>query len=324
MAAAHAESRRLTIGQELTTDELDRILEHEAGDLTCTVEAGVRLSTLQEAVGEHDQRLSLDPPGDPTVGALLAQNLSGPLRHRYGAPRDLVLGVTLVLADGTIASAGGKVVKNVAGYDLARLVCGSEGRLALIVRASFRLHPLPKAARTLAVETDDAADLVALLLRSQLQPSALDVLHPGGILVLFEGSPRAVEAQIAAAAALVGGVEVDVAEWERSRARQGAALGRVRFDLAGSPQRSLGSTKPSSAPRRASPTRRKHSRVAPSHKVRSRPWWSRSGASSIRTAFSPRDPGAHRRLRPLRLLPAHVPDLRPLERGDGLLAAAST
>ena len=230
MAAAHAESRRLTIGQELTTDELDRILEHEAGDLTCTVEAGVRLSTLQEAVGEHDQRLSLDPPGDPTVGALLAQNLSGPLRHRYGAPRDLVLGVTLVLADGTIASAGGKVVKNVAGYDLARLVCGSEGRLALIVRASFRLHPLPKAARTLAVETDDAADLVALLLRSQLQPSALDVLHPGGILVLFEGSPRAVEAQIAAAAALVGGVEVDVAEWERSRARQGAALGRVRFD----------------------------------------------------------------------------------------------
>ncbi len=230
LAAAHAESRRLTIGQELTTDGLDRILEHEAGDLTCTVEAGVRLSTLQEALGEHGQRLSLDPPGDPTVGALLARNLSGPLRHRFGAPRDLVLGVTLVLADGTIASAGGKVVKNVAGYDLARLVCGSEGRLALIARASFRLHPLPKAARTLAVETDDAPGLVARLLRSQLQPSALDVLHPGGILVLFEGSPRAVEAQIAAAAALVGGAEVGVEAWERSRARQGAARGRVRFD----------------------------------------------------------------------------------------------
>ncbi len=218
------------IGRDLTTDGLDRILEHEAGDLTCTVEAGVRLSTLQDALAEHGQRLSLDPPGDPTVGALLARNLSGPLRHRFGAPRDLVLGVTLVLADGTIANAGGKVVKNVAGYDLARLVCGSEGRLALIVRASFRLHPLPKAVRTLAVETDDAAALVARLLRSQLQPSALDVLHPGAILVLFEGSPRAVGAQIAAAATLVGGVEVGGDAWERSRARQGAACGRVRFD----------------------------------------------------------------------------------------------
>ena len=106
------------------------------------------------------QRLSLDPPGDPTIGALLARNVSGPLRHRFGAPRDLVLGATLVLADGTIASAGGKVVKNVAGYDLARLVCGSEGRLAFIARASFRLHPLPKASQTLVVETDDAAGVV--------------------------------------------------------------------------------------------------------------------------------------------------------------------
>jgi glycolate oxidase FAD binding subunit len=229
LAAAQAEGRRLTIGEDLTTDGLDRILEHEAGDLTCTVEAGVRLSALQKALAEHGQRLSLDPPGDPTVGALLAKNLSGPLRHRFGAPRDLVLGVTLVLADGTIANAGGKVVKNVAGYDLARLVCGSEGRLALIARASLRLHPLPKAARTLAVETDDAPTFVALLLRSQLQPSALDVLHPGSIMVLFEGSARAVEAQVAAAHALVGGVETGTLAWEASRERQGAARGRLRF-----------------------------------------------------------------------------------------------
>src|SRR5918994_2649302 len=151
LAAAHAEGRRVRIGDELTTDGLDRILEHDPGDLTCTVEAGVRLSDLRASRALSGQRLSLDPPGDPTVGAVLARNLSGPLRHRFGAPRDLVLGVTLVLADGTIANAGGKVVKNVAGYDLARLVCGSEGRLALIARASFRLHPLPKAAQTLAV-----------------------------------------------------------------------------------------------------------------------------------------------------------------------------
>ena len=229
LALAHSEGRRLRIGEDLTTDGLDRILEHEAGDLTCTVEAGVRLSMLQRALGEHGQRLSVDPPGDPTIGALLAENISGPLRHRFGAPRDLVLGVTLVLADGTIANAGGKVVKNVAGYDLARLVCGSRGTLALIARASFRLHPLAKAAQTLAVETDDAAAAVGAILQSQLQPSALDVLHPGGVLVLFEGSPRAVAAQVSSAQGLIGGVEVEPAAWDKVRSRQGAARGRARF-----------------------------------------------------------------------------------------------
>jgi glycolate oxidase FAD binding subunit len=135
-----------------------------------------------------------------------------------------------VLADGTIASAGGKVVKNVAGYDLARLVCGSRGTLALIARASFRLHPRPRAARALAIETEDAAGVVSTLRRSQLQPSALDVLHPAGVLVLFEGSPAAVDAQVATAQALVGGVEAGEDAWETSRRRQGAARGRIRFD----------------------------------------------------------------------------------------------
>ena len=228
-AAAHAEARRIRIGDDLTTGGLDRILEHETGDLTCTVEAGVRLSALNGVLGKCGQRLSLDPPGDPTIGALLAGNVSGPLRHRFGAPRDLILGVTLVLADGTIASAGGKVVKNVAGYDLARLVCGSRGRLALIVRASFRLHPLPKATGTLLIETDDAGTVIARLLRSQLQPSALDVLHPGRVAVLFEGSERAVAAQLAASQALVGGSEKDAEIWTESRTRQADARGRVRF-----------------------------------------------------------------------------------------------
>ena len=230
LSAAHAEGRTLRIGEELRTDGLHRILEHEAGDLTCTVEAGVRLSTLQAALDPYGQRLSLDPPGDPTIGALLAENVSGPLRHRFGAPRDLVLGVTLVLPDGTIASAGGKVVKNVAGYDLARLVCGSQGRLALIARASFRLHPVPKAAQTLAIETDDTPAVVRTLLASQLQPSALDVLHPGGVLVLLEGSPSAVATQVATAQALVGGTEVGATAWEESRRRQSEAGGRLRFE----------------------------------------------------------------------------------------------
>jgi glycolate oxidase FAD binding subunit len=141
-----------------------------------------------------------------------------------------VLGVTLVLADGTIASAGGKVVKNVAGYDLARLVCGSGGRLALIGRASFRLHPLPKTTRTLLVETDDAPAAVAALGRSQLQPSALDVLYPGRVAVLFEGSARAVEAQLATARGLVGGEESGPEIWDETRARQGAARGSTHYD----------------------------------------------------------------------------------------------
>jgi len=236
LAAAQAEGRQVLIGDDLTTAGLNRILEHDPGDLTCTVEAGVRLSELRAALAASGQRLSVDPPGDPTIGALLARNLSGPLRHRFGAPRDLVLGTTLVLADGTIASAGGKVVKNVAGYDLARLMCGSAGRLALIGRASFRLHPLPRATRTLVVETDDAAAVAARLLGSQLQPSALDVLHPGRVAALFEGSERAVAAQLAAAQASVGGAEADTATWEESRERQAAARGRLRFvpgELAG-------------------------------------------------------------------------------------------
>lgn len=219
----------MRIGDTLTTEGLDRILEHEQGDLTCTVEAGVRLSALNAALAQAGQRLSLDPPGDPTIGALLATNASGPLRHRFGAPRDLVLGVTLVLADGTIANAGGKVVKNVAGFDLARLVCGSRGRLALVARASFRLHPLPRSSRTLVVDTGDVANAVAHMLRSQLQPSALDVLHPGRVAVLFEGSERAVDAQFASAQALVGGSEGDPGVWDESRQRQAEARGRVRF-----------------------------------------------------------------------------------------------
>jgi glycolate oxidase FAD binding subunit len=230
LAAAHAEGRRLRIGDDLTADGLDRILEHDPGDLTCSVEAGVRLSELRATLASAGQRLSLDPPGDPTIGALLARNISGPLRHRFGAPRDLVLGATIVLADGTIANAGGKVVKNVAGYDLARLVCGSEGRLALVARASFRLHPLPKASRTVVVETEDATAVVHALLRSQLQPSALDVLHPGRVAVLFEGSERAVEAQVSSTLALVGGSETDMSVFDESRRRQAAAAGRVQFD----------------------------------------------------------------------------------------------
>jgi glycolate oxidase FAD binding subunit len=229
LTAAARDGRRVRIGADLHTEALDRVLEHEAGDLTCTVEAGIRLSALQTTLARAGQRLSLDPPGDPTIGACLAGRLSGPLSHRYGTPRDLVLGVTLVLGDGTVASSGGKVVKNVAGYDLGKLVCGSEGRLGLIARVALRLHPLPAASATLVVETEDPSGVVRELRRSHLQASAVDVLHPGRVAVLFEGREAAVEAQLETTRTLVGGAVANTTVWNEARTRQAAALGRLRF-----------------------------------------------------------------------------------------------
>ncbi len=205
----------------LDLSKLDRILEHEAGDLTCTVEAGIRLSDLQAGLAEHGQMLALDPSGDPTIGACIAGDLAGPRSHRYGRMRDLVLGVTVVLGDGLVASSGGKVVKNVAGYDLGKLFCGSRGTLGVICRASLRLHPRPQAAATLVAPASSAADAQAkaqAILRSTLVPSALDA-SPERVALLFEGGTRAVDAQVETARALVGGERVGDEVWDEVRAR---------------------------------------------------------------------------------------------------------
>jgi glycolate oxidase FAD binding subunit len=206
---------------------LDRILEHEAGDLTCTVEAELRLSALQEALAARGQMLALDPPGDPTVGACLAANLSGPRRHRYGTMRDLVIGVTVVLRDGTVASSGGKVVKNVAGYDLGKLFCGSEGRLGRIVRLSLRLHPVPETSA--AVVAAPEADAALAVLRSTLVPSAVDLHWPDRLALLFEGSERAVEARVEAARELMGAEPAGEEIWDEAAERQARASGRLSF-----------------------------------------------------------------------------------------------
>ncbi len=210
----------------LSTRRLNRVLEHEPGDLTVIVEGGIRLSELQARLEPHGQMLALDPPGDPTVGACLAADLSGPRRHRYGAARDLVIGVTVVLADGTVASSGGKVVKNVAGYDLGKLFCGSRGRLGLIARVALRLHPRPAAEATVVAESDDPRGLWQRLQRSQLEPSAVDFLPPGRVAILFEGSEAAVDAQIGSAP----GERVDSSLWGESARRQAGASGRAAFD----------------------------------------------------------------------------------------------
>ena len=218
LAESMRSADRARIDETLTAG-LDRILEHEAGDLTCIVEAGVRLSALDAALAPHGQMLALDPPGDPTIGACVAASLSGPRSHRYGTIRDLVLGVTVVLADGTVASSGGKVVKNVAGYDLAKLFCGSQGRLGLVARVALRLHPRPRAARTLVT----APEAWPALHRSQLEPSCVDLVG-GRLAIRFE---HAVDAQLDAARALLGGEEDDGKVWDEAARVQLAAKGRV-------------------------------------------------------------------------------------------------
>jgi FAD/FMN-containing dehydrogenase len=203
----------------LNGSEHTRIVEYEPGDLTVIVESAIRLSELRALLAERRQRLSLDPPGDPTLGECLLEDLSGPLRHRFGTMRDLVLGVTVVLGDGLRANSGGKVVKNVAGYDLGKLFCGSRGRLGTVERLALRLHPLPTQQRTVVIDGSRWPELH----RSQLVPSAVDLVD-GELHVLFEGSQRSVDAQLAS----LGGEESD--RWEEIRARQATLPGRRRWD----------------------------------------------------------------------------------------------
>ena len=198
-----------------------RIVEYEPGDLTVIVESAMRVSELRALLAEQRQRLSLDPPGDPTLGECLLDDLSGPLRHRYGTMRDLVLGVTVVLGDGLRAHAGGKVVKNVAGFDLGKLFCGSRGRLGAVARLALRLHPLPAVARTAVVDASRWLELH----RSDLVPSAVDRLGDE-LHVCFEGSARSVESQLAQ----LGGEEAD--RWDEIRALQATLPGRRRWDAA--------------------------------------------------------------------------------------------
>jgi glycolate oxidase FAD binding subunit len=234
---ATSAGRRVSIGRaggelELSLEKLDRVLAHEAGDLTVTVESGIRLSVLRARLAPHGQELALDPPGDPTVGGCLAGDLSGPRRHRFGAPRDLLLGVTLVLADGTIANAGGTVVKNVAGYDLGKLVCGSAGRYAAIARASLRLHPLPAAAASVVVDVDDpeeAARLARTVAHSALIPTACDLEWPGRLVLRFEGGEGGVAAQVARAADILGARPIDDLVWNEVRDVQASLPGRVSY-----------------------------------------------------------------------------------------------
>ena len=201
----------------LSTAKLNRVLAHRHGDLTATVEAGATLADVNRTLATHGQWLPLDPPRADrcTIGGLVATNDSGPRRHRYGAPRDLIIGIDIVRADGVAAKAGGIVVKNVAGYDLGRLMTGSFGSLAVIVSATFKLYPLPAASRTVVIELADVSrrggpawvglyGLVAsALLASQLTPTAVEIQAPTPrLLVRFETTEVAAQQQADAVVAL--------------------------------------------------------------------------------------------------------------------------
>ena len=188
----------------LSTARLNKIIEHVWADLTVSVEAGCTIAALQSALGRHNQRLAADLlwPERATIGGALSTNDSGALRLRFGPLRDLIIGVTIALPDGTLASSGGRVVKNVAGYDVPKLVTGAFGTLGVITRAVFRLHPLPRNTKTLTIAPANLDAMQRLILSvqdSQLAHTSLQIRAaanmPPLVDILLEGTEEGIAAQ---------------------------------------------------------------------------------------------------------------------------------
>ena len=225
----------------IDTSLMSRVVEHAAGDLVARVQAGARMADVAAVLAQAGQEIALDVPGDASVGGIVASGLAGPRRLRYGTPRDLLIGITIVRADGTVAKSGGKVVKNVAGYDLGKLFAGSAGTLGLITDVTFRLHPLPAARAFVTAEyvaVSVACDAVAAAANSPLTSSAVELTRaePGGpvrVGVLLEGSADGIAARSTRMADLLGQAEVSVdppAWWPGApRAGSGQTLIRVSF-----------------------------------------------------------------------------------------------
>jgi glycolate oxidase FAD binding subunit len=225
---------------------MDAVVEHAAGDLVARVQAGARMNHVLGTLAAAGQEIALDVPGTSTIGGVVASGLCGPRRLRYGSPRDLLIGITVVRADGTVAKSGGKVVKNVAGYDLGKLFAGSAGTLGLVTEATFRLHPLPAARAFVSktfpsgTESADVLAAVAAAASSPLVPSAVEVSRhaPGGPVsmgVLLEGSGDGVAARAELMADLLGGSLIarispePPAWWPAAIEPDGGMLIRVSF-----------------------------------------------------------------------------------------------
>ena len=230
-------------GTEVVRSRIRAIHEHNAGDLTAVVDAGLALRELQETLAEAGQMFALDPPlgedARATIGGIVATSDSGPLRHRYGSARDLVVGMTVALSDGTVAQSGGKVIKNVAGYDLSKLFTGSHGTLGAILKLSLRLHPLSPENATAVGRSPDPAALAAAALElshARIELQSLDVRWEdgsGAVLARFGGARASAPADDAAEAMRRHGLEVEVsaddAEWwgdqrEAQRSQDGVVV----------------------------------------------------------------------------------------------------
>ena len=217
---------------------MDHVVEHEAGDLVARVQAGATDRAAGRGVRfGRRQQLALDVPAEATVGGVVATGTAGPRRFRYGAPRDLLIGITVVRADGVVAQAGGKVVKNVAGYDLGKLFAGSQGTLGVITEAAFRLHPLPAAVAWVTAEFGPAeragaVTAVAAAAGSPLVPSAVELDWPGGsqrplrVGVLLEGTGPGVAERSRQMSELLAAPGGDSIGRPRRRPRAGACCRR--------------------------------------------------------------------------------------------------
>ncbi len=231
----------------LDTTRLDALVEHAAGDLIVVTGAGRRLEDLQRDLDKEGQRLGVDPARRGTVGGAVATGSTGPLRLHHGPVRDLVIGMTMVRADGVVAHSGGKVVKNVAGYDLGKLLTGSYGTLGVITHVAFRLHPQPAARLWVsgrATGTDGIHRAVQAIAHSQLMPAAVELdRRPGSdsatLTVLLEGHPDGLADRAAEAVALTGGDAApsdDPPEWwGHEPGRPGDALLKVTHEVGSLP-----------------------------------------------------------------------------------------
>jgi len=206
----------------VSTVKLNRLLEYEPADLIATVEAGVPLAAFNRIAAESRQFIPLDPFGaeETTIGGVIATASSGLMRCAYGTPRDWLIGITVVHADGRVTRAGGKVVKNVAGYDLCKLYVGSFGTLAVIAEASFKLRALPPCEKTIVFyshHADSLCSLVALIADSDIQPTVMELISPYSEAALpintkhfalalgFLNEPETVDSQVKEAARLGSG-----------------------------------------------------------------------------------------------------------------------